>query len=358
MVAWMAAWWLVACGPSLEATGPNGMVGRIVDATGQPVVGQSVATIHTEVKTDDEGRFALIWRAPDQHISVRRKGLTIRRTYAPGDDGKVIELPMPPLRTAVLACPPTPCDVVLGWELPNRYEAELRLRCKEPLSTHDLFEVPASPPSVTCTKGKGRSAEQVPVSVLDRGETLTLVPPQQPVRVEVRPVSGQLPDGRCTVTVGTVEAEGQGLGMYTATASGSVTARAICGGRPARPATVQADAPDPFVTLEWSPVGPMLDPVEGFEGAMTLVAEQGEDSGWTLPLRPADDGRYALPPLSAGTYRVLMVAEGEDAALLAEPPPPKPGSLVLSRTAGASYVGRLVLDHDLEDGTVPIHTAE
>jgi len=346
-------WWLVACGPSLEATGPEGMVGRIVDATGQPVVGQQVSTIETSDETDEDGRFALIWQPPDQHISIRRKGLVIRRTYDPSDDGQVVELRLPPMRQAALTCPPTPCDARLSWSLPNRYAAELRLRCKEPMATHTLYEVPSTPPSVSCSVGKGKAAEDVPLSVLDRGTSIRLVPPKQPVRVELRPVSDELPEG-CEVQVGGAPAEGHGLGMWTAAATGPVTVRAWCGDRPARPATVDADAPDPFVTLEWSPTGPALDPVEGFEGELTLVAESGEASGWSLPLRPSDDGSYLLPPLSVGTYRVLMVAEGEDAALLAQPPAASPGTLVLAPTAGASFVGRLVLEQDLEGGTVPV----
>ena len=349
-------WWLLACGPSLEATGPGGMVGHLRDATGQPIVGQKVSTLETDDETDASGRFALIWQPPNQHVSIRRQGLVIQRTYQSADEGKVIDLTLPEMRTTLLACPPTPCNAVLRWELPARYEATLRLRCKEPLQTHTLVEVPATPPQVRCTVGRGAEEKPVPVSVLDRGDTLTLVPPQEPVTVEVRAVSGDLPEG-CEVTVGGTLAERQGLGLFTATATGSVTARAVCDGRPARPAVVRADAPDPSVTLEWSPTGPVLDPVQGFAGTLTLVAEEGESSGWTLPVAPADDGGYWLPPLSAGRYRVLMVAEGEDAALLATPPPPAPGALVLAPTAGASYVGRLVLAQDLETGTIPVQKA-
>jgi hypothetical protein len=51
---------------------------------------------------------------------------------------------------------------------------------------------------------------------------------------------------------------------------------------------------------------------------------------------------------------VLLVAEGEQAALLAEPPPPVDDTLVLAPTAGASQVGRLVLTRDLDSGRVHV----
>jgi hypothetical protein len=347
------ALWLLACGTSLEATGPGGMVGVLRAADGTPVVGQRVSTLETDDETDETGRFEVIWQPPNQHVSIRRTGLVIGRTYRPGeDDGRVLELTLPTMRSTVLACPPTPCDVVATWPLPDHYEATLRLRCKEPLSTHTLIEVPASEPQVRCTTGKGKAEKEVPVAVIDQGGTITLAPPVPPVRVEVRAVSGELPDD-CVVHVGGAAATATD-GGWEAQTRGPSTVRAVCGGRPARPQTVNGDAPPPSVALEWSPTGPDLDLPEAFDGTLQLVAEAGEGAGWSLPVQPDAQGVYALPPLGAGSYRVLLVAEGEQAALLAEPPPPVDDTLVLAPTAGASQVGRLVLTRDLDSGRVHV----
>lgn len=347
---------LLACGTSLDATGPGGMVGVLRQADGSPLVGQKVSTLETDDTTDEAGRFEVIWQPPNQHVSIRRSGLVIGRTYqAAEDDGRVLQLTLPAMRQAVLACPPTPCDVVATWPLEDRFEATLRLRCKEALATHTLFEVPEATPTVRCTTGKGALETEVPVQVVDQGSTLTLAPPVPPVVVEVRAVSGPLP-GDCEVFVGGVPATPRD-GAWEATGRGPATVRAHCGDRPARPAVVQADAPPERVVLEWSPTGPDLDLPEPFDGALQLVAEQGEGAGWSLPVAP-QEGVYRLPPLSAGSYRVLMVAEGEEAALLAAPPPAVDDHLVLAPTAGASRVGRLVLTRDLDDGAVAVRTVE
>lgn len=348
--------WLLACSANLDATGPQGMVGVLKNHDGTPLVGQRVSTVETDDETDETGRFEVIWQPPNQHVSIRRTGLVIGRSYRPDDEGRVLELTLPRMRSAILACPPTPCDVVATWPLEDHFEATLRLRCKEPLVTHTLIEVPEAVPQVVCTTGKGASQQPVPVQVIDQLQTITLAPPQPPVRVEVRAVSGELP-GDCEVFVGGTVAQARG-GGFEATGRGQVTVRATCGGRPARPTAVDADQPPATVGLEWSPTGPTLDLPQPFDGVLQLVAEGGEGAPWSIPIEADGNGIYPLPPLSAGTYRVLLVAEGEQAALLAEPPPAVDDVLVLAATSGASQVGRLVLTRDLEEGRLQVKRAK
>lgn len=322
------------------------MVGHVRDAAGQPVRGLTVSTLETDDRTDDDGRFAVVYKDPDRYVHFTLGDTWFRRTFRPADEGTEVDLRLPALRDATLSCGAQTCDATLKWAIEVGLEARVAARCQPGVSIA-LRQIPQASPELAC-RGEG-----VQPTLVDRGRALALEPPLQPLRVELRALEGALPSD-CRVEVGDVEARPAGPGFWVAEIAGRVTVAGRCGGRPARPATVAADVGS--VTLEWSPQGPALDleEVAPWGNRVEILAEDGEEPGWGLVLEPDSGGWVSLPPLSRGRVRVRI--DGST---------PAPGDvpdvvgradvLVLTpMSTGESLVGVLEVAGDLLDGTVPI----
>ncbi len=353
----MVLLWGVGCGLD-DVTTERTFAGRILDAGGQPVPGLVVQSLEAQARTDETG-LVRISRKPDTNlVHFTSKGTWYRYSVTPSDAGQVVELRLPTVREATLACPQVPCDLTLRWPLSEALEAQVRPRCA-PGTEVALKGVPDATPEPRCAVGKGLSRELVPVRIQASDGRWEVVEARASVVVELKPIEGELPEG-CRVHVGDqVARPGEpGTSRFTASVSldgGPLTVGAQCGDRPARPVQVERAALAEPITLEWSPTGPTLD--------LEAVAPWAEEVvvaapvGWTLRRAPDESGVVQLPPLSPAEYRVLVRAADKELPLVAAPPEAAPGLLVLEEVGEGQIVGVLAVDADLEGGAVKVIVA-
>ncbi len=346
---------LGGCHWTPEVTDHHGMVGRILDPKGMPVGGLAIESLEARAVTDEEGRFAVEYKPPDELVHFSWKGTWYQRTYQEGDDQKVVDVRLPEIRDADLVCGlEAPCDLELVWDLGEGLTAKVNAACT-PGSQAKLLSIPRGAPTITCRDGVGSKA----FVLEDRVDTVEILPPAGPVRVEIREEEGRLP-ADCTVQIGRREAVKAGEGFWTAEATGTVTVSALCEGRPAVPRTIRAGAGE--VVLDWSPTGPELD-LAGMPLAneMWLVRDGSpEDLGWMIRIVAAEDGRFQLPPLAAGAYRVAVGDPGNLATMTPPSEPVPPGLLkVLAVSPGdgtspGGLVAMMRLEEDVVEGQIPV----
>lgn len=164
---------VLACSP-LESTGPDGMVGRVTTADGVAVEGLRVSSVEADARTQADGRFAVAYKAPEQHIRLAWGATSITRRYHPDDDGKVVALRLPAFRTVTLVCPPVPCAFEATWALPEGFEATFRTKCREAGARIVTPELLAGTPEARCTVGKGRAANVLPLKLHDADDVFEL----------------------------------------------------------------------------------------------------------------------------------------------------------------------------------------
>jgi len=328
---------LLACS-TLETTGEDGLVGRIVDHEGVPVADLRISSVEGDARTDGDGRFAVNWKAPEQHVRFKWGPVSITRGYHHADAGRTVELTLPEPRDVTVACPPTPCDLVAHWTLADDFEATFRTRCKVAGAQLQVPGLPSGEPKLTCTVGKGSNARALPLMASDQGDVLGFRPARTKVRIDVRGAKD------CEVRYGDELATRQGK-SYEVEVDGPAVVTAVCGDRPARPVRLDPEVRD-RVTLLWAADGPSL---AAAGGTVDLVAEASDGSGWTLRL-PDVDGTRALPPLTKGSYRLVHLPEGTAQALVAAPPEGEAGVVVWAPQEDGSRVGRLVVSGELAPG--------
>jgi len=333
---------LLACS-TLDTTGESGLVGRITDHESQPVSDLRISSVEGDARTDENGRFAVAWKAPQQHVRFKWGPVSVTRGYAAADAGRTVELQLPAPRNVTVACPPTPCDLVATWSLPDAFDATFRTRCKVAGARIDVPDMPSGEPELSCTVGKGANAKVLPLMASDTGDVLGFRPAKTVVSIQVRSRGDLDCDVRYEGQPATLESN-----RYVVEANGPGVATATCGGRPARPARVDPDVRD-RVTLVWAPDGAAM---KAPGGTLDLVAEATDGTGWTLRLDDAE-GLRLLPPLAKGSYRLVHLPEGTAQALVAPPPEGHAGSVVWAPQGDGSRVGRLVVDGDLPSGTLP-----
>lgn len=323
-----------------DVTGEGGMVGHLRDASGAPMAGVDVSTLEEHVTSGPDGRFSIQYKPPESFVAWRVGDLWMRRVYRPEDDGKVLELRLPALADATLACevPAAMCPTPeLQWDLGDGLFAKADPTCGALVA---LKGVPSGLPTVTCP---------TPVELVARDGRWVLRAPPTPLRVEVRGEEGATPT-TCTITVDGAPASPKEAGFYVAQASGRAVVAGSCDGRPVFPKRV--DAAIGSVAIEWSPTGPSLDlsdlPLPA--GPIRVVRE---DDDVVLVLEAAADGRFALPPLPQGRYRVGIGDPGPLATLVA-PEGIAPGALRLLAQSPTGAAGLLVVAADLESGEIPV----
>jgi hypothetical protein len=326
---------LVSCWTPTE-TGPNGMVADIVDAAGKPVAGADVNTLEEHLVSDENGRVAIAYKPPEQYVDVTVQGAMYRRPYRPEDDGKIVRIQLPDRADVRFACAPkSACERPrLAWDLGD-LTAHADPGCEKPTV---LVGVPAKVPSLTCGSGGG-------VLTVADGLWMVEAAPKS-VRIDIRGEEGRDP-ASCDVRVGGEPVSGP---PWVAQVSGVASVTAICDGRPALPKTV---TDDDAVTLEWSPTGATLDLSRAGAAAtpLTIVLEGEKGFNLTVPADPS--GRWALPPLPAGRYR-LTNGDPAGLALIRPPPDATADEIHVLSSKDGTITGILVLTLPLEDGSPPV----
>lgn len=331
---------LLACGPP-SSTGARGVVGQVFDPIGVPFAGLEVRTTVDQAETDDEGRFTLRWTAGEEHLDMDWRGLSWRRDYLPSDQGSQLRIVTHRMRHTSLSCGYTaPCQAELSWELEPGFYALSQATCDPSLPPVDLTVVlDQDPTSATCTPAGGQPESS---HLRVTAGTIWVSPPPQPVRVHLSPVEGELPED-CTVRVGTQQATPDQDGWYSVSTTGVVTVSALCQDRPATPAVARAGEE---VELSWSAEGPQVDDARVPETSELVLLSESEQ--WTIHVPMTADGRFLLPPLTAGTYRMVF---GDGALLVTARRP-------FVKQSGTIYilgrVGELRLDEDRLDQTIPV----
>lgn len=334
-------WWLLLTGcwwfPP-EGTSASGMAGRLLDAEGAPLAGHLVETVESTVETDPDGSFGLYYKRPDTHVHFIHASTWYRRRYVESDAGSVVEIRLPETRDRVLSCGPFACDVELRWELGPGFSGKRRLTCAsnaEPV----VEDAPVGEPKITCRV----EGAEVPVQTRITEQRIALVAPSRRVRIAVD-LDGASVAG-CVVRSGAEEAPTGGQDVTLELSAGD-TVELDCDGRPARPVIVPAEGD---VEIHWSPDGPEIQPPPGLAvDRLRLVWEGGTLSG-----RVAEDGRFRLPPLDAGTYRVLLGEVPPDA-----PVPEAVVGVVVGRAHDAGFAGVLLLETSLDEGVVSVRSLE
>ncbi len=347
---WLLFITLSACGPA--TTGPGLAVGVVTTADGSRVEGLQVDTIEGRAFTDAGGRFEVHWKAPSQHVDWTFRGARYVRTFRPDDRGEVLAVRLPETQDTTLRCARVAtCDLQLRWDLGDGLVASARPACALG-ETVSLEGVPVGTPQAVCAARPGVPESPARLTAMSSGYVLSDDPHR--VRVELHALDGELP-ADCVVAVEGVRAPATEDGAWVREVGGSALVQATCEGRPALPRRVEVTAPI-TVALSWSPVGPDLDLAPWLPPSATWTDQvdlsPAGDRGLALPL-PADArGVYPLPPLNAGTW---VFSAGEQVA------PPEgelePGVLhVVVSPHDAGFVGVLVLDEDLDSGSIPVRT--
>src|SRR5690606_33114374 len=112
-----------------EVTGPDVMVGRIVDDAGAPVGGVRVETLETSTVTDTDGTFTIRYKDPDRHVNWTTDRVHWRRLYLPGDEGQRVTIGLPPMEPRRLDCT-IDCRYTLEWSVGEGLTARVTGRCK------------------------------------------------------------------------------------------------------------------------------------------------------------------------------------------------------------------------------------
>ena len=182
-----------------EFTGPDGMVGRVIDAEGKPVRGLRVVSEEHGDTTDQDGRFAVQYKEPSQYIHFYYDGLWMKRQWQEGGDELRVLLRLPPLQDLEMFCElPYQCNAEFHWELDGHLEATATAKCLPGIPT-SLVRVPMGTPKAVCRSVSGRGTEVVPrVSI--EGKRLSLLPPPSELRVEVHDRNRRTPQ-ECAVFV-------------------------------------------------------------------------------------------------------------------------------------------------------------
>ena len=339
---WLVA--LAACHWTPNETGRGGMVGQLVDASGTPIVDVAIETLEAAVRTDETGRFAVTYKAPNTEVHFVRGLVFYQRRWLPSDDAEVA-LRLPATRRAELTCGDRACDVTLTWALAEGFEARVAGRCASG-AARDLGEIPVGTPAISCRDGVGQP--ESPVTLEDRGDFLVVVPPPSVLVIRIAS-AGAAPRG-CVASVDGKPAPIAPDGSFTVSGYGLVQASAICDERPARPVVV--DTASGEVSLEWSAEGPLvrLPPGE------VDVQCRGTQGGWRATWRVDPNGILWLPPLEAGMCEIVSVpSDQRSEAWAAEAPAAlRPGILTLRAIGQTGYKGWLKLEDAVLSGEIPV----
>lgn len=352
LIATSVSCWVAAGCHSVGGTGAGGMEGRVVDADGHPVQGLKVETEEHGQRTDAEGRFAVHYKAPAQYVHFERGDAWYVRRWRGADDPTQVEIRVPATVDRELVClADQACAVEATWTLGEAFKASAKGVC-EPGGRLRWSRVPANTPAELRCTAPGAAA---PLKVtIDTDQPLWRLR-RAPVAVRITVRGPEGPAEGCRVVVGGVMARPEG-DVFVAEAAGVVEVQATCGGWPAVPVLARVTEPT-TLELEWTGRGTHLVGGE-VERPLTLLAEPTAErpAGWKLTVPLDASGRYHLPPLDAGRYRVVV---GPAAALVGEALQGEWAAreVLIARPVAdgeTAYVGAFELSADRADGPLPL----
>lgn len=349
--------WLLsflACfGDSVTSEGT--FVGRVVDPHGSPIEGLLVSSMEAQARSEADGAVDVPLTPENRLVHFTVAGTWYRQTVLPEHVGTVVEIAMPPTRAATLWCPDSECDLTLTWQVADGLEAQVSPAC-EAGASRSLTQVPEGPPEVACSIGRGPDKVDVPVMVQDQGPEIRVALRRHQVRVRI---SGDATPSDCRIQIGDRVAPLLAPGVWAAEASRPVTVGARCDGIPSLPVRIDPSTTSDVV-LRWTASTPTLATAEVAPWAKELViAAEAHDAGWSWRVAPDDRGRWVLPPLEVGTYRLMVRAADAELPLLTPPPQGSaPGVATFGPAQGRTRVGRLVVTEVLAPGPVQVSVVD
>ena len=114
----------------VDHTGRSGMVGRLVDASGQPISGQRISSLEAEGVTQEDGSFSVAWKDPETAVFFDRDGVHWQRAYRAEDEGKVVQIDLPETEALAVKCGTAQCDAELRWQSSTGLRARIRQVCE------------------------------------------------------------------------------------------------------------------------------------------------------------------------------------------------------------------------------------
>lgn len=333
-----------------EFTGPNGMVGRVIDAEGKPVTGLRVVSEEHGDTTDLDGRFAVQYKEPSQYVHFYYDGLWMKRQWqSDGDDLRIL-LRLPPLQDLEMFCElPYQCNAEFHWELEGHLEATATAKCLPGIAT-SLVRVPMGTPKAVCRSVSGRGTEVLP-RVNIEGKRLSLLAPPSELRVEVHDRNRKTPEN-CMVFVDGQEIQDVGGGVWMGAATGRVSIGSVCDDIPTLPQRVDVNG-STRVVLQWLGSGPMLSfGKEGAEYTTLVLQSDSPDGGWRVQLKPTKPGVFTLPPLPIGDYR-LSVGDPSILSRMNAGDPLKSDVVLWSKQANG-FLGTLRMSRQMAAGSIPM----
>ena len=325
---------MAACNGVTE-TGPAGMVGRLIDADGEPIRNVWMESEEQRRRTTISGDFAVQWKAPATFVHFEHGGLRYKRVWMPKKDRGKIDLRLPPSEETVVSCRPSRnCTAELVWEFPDGLRGVATIDCAPKAPQVRLSSAPVDVPLLTC-----RDARGVVDVRMRRGQgSLRIESPDPAIKAaikggencEVRVLHGKsYADGRLEITRPT-------------------WAWAVCEGRNGQPVPV---APGDRKVALIPPSGGVDLPAAGRDSLFVLRLRPDGSAEWQMHVRAHEDV-FKLPELQRGEYRSVL----GDLVLLGRmnPPDPEiPGTMVFHQV-GDGYLGALRLEEDTPEGTLQV----
>ena len=217
MVLWFMLFY--GCWAPTE-TGPKGMVGQILSPEGSPIPGIHVNTLEERVVSDQEGRFAIQYKSPEQYIHFMWGKTWFRRPYLEADLGGVVDITLPAFSTVDLVCQYT-CDLDLQWQLPGGLEARMRSKCVAGKESEPLT-IPTPKSTMSCQRSEAKTEGFVRLN----DGVLTVLPPTRRVTVVIAPASA--PPKSCEVFIGDTVARKVDELRYVADGTGVMEVTVTC----------------------------------------------------------------------------------------------------------------------------------
>lgn len=344
-----------------QTTGPNTMVGTVVDADGAPIAELSVQSIEASTVTGADGQFGLSYKEPTRFVWFTKDQVTFERHYRPDDLGTSVVVHTPAVAPRAFSCEmDTTCEVRLVWDLGEGTRAIVRGLC-DTEERRVRFNAPAtgSPVEAWCRDPATPGAPDVALHVADGGTHVRLTPPWVTLDVAVSADPDDAPD-HCEVRVDGEVADRGAPGHWTRDVFGNVTIAADCDGVPATPKRLILRNPA-GTTVRWHRVTPELDLREIAPGAQSvwLRAVEGDERGWDLTLSPNARGTFTLPRLPQGGYLVtvdLEPARSQEVSLASDEQTVDLLQLieVPNGTGQPAFVGALRTSGHVDGGVVPV----
>ena len=273
-----------------EATSEAGMRGVVLQADGKPVVGLKVETVESSVRTDEAGDFGLYYKPPDTHVYFDWENAWYRRAYQAVDEGKRVEILLPPTRSLQVDCGTFDCRLTLDWEYGDGLLARRRGTC----TAGESVVLDGSPQGVPAVKCQAKVTEpDLPLSVRMDDDLLELLPPARDIRVRV---DGDASPRECVVYVAGVQLQAQDDGRFVGSASGDAAVQVVCNDRAARPEVLAAAASG--ASSATSADGPPEDDPSG--SGTPVVLEDVSGSGGSPVVSAPVPPRSVVEPSAPG----------------------------------------------------------